>query len=437
MRWFLGLILATATAHADPDWARCADEAIVGATETERDGFQIYLHGRPAANFDGWEQRYLGEPEPLRHLLLLALDANDLHDSKRVEHLAEVMEKLAAALPATTWTPDATGAEGLLAQVQVLAGHGARAREHLVAGEAIAARDKQPLFSVYPELWAAAIAMQDDAARARLQKAYLATESGRAELQYTAKNMTLEGAGWGVLAVADAVGGAIRQDTLDAMMAGIEERHDYALGVEVLSRLDPNKHLEDAAHLWGTDGDDDPKRVIVGAIKSAIAVASRADDVSRADLIYAAVNAGLAVDAESVAAKIANPWRRADSEAVIATGLALTDKRAAIALAHVALKRAKTKGWRTDVATDTEQISNTTYQASIALARAGALDEANQLESSIPTIDVMYGQRSDPKAVAAWWATASPATRAMMFAGAAKHTVELAAPSFLAPFCKH
>ena len=57
MRWFLGLALATTTAHADPDWARCADDAMAAAPESERDGIQIYLHGRSAANFDGWEER--------------------------------------------------------------------------------------------------------------------------------------------------------------------------------------------------------------------------------------------------------------------------------------------------------------------------------------------------------------------------------------------
>lgn len=437
MRWILGVLTVTAaaTAHADPDWQRCADEEMKAAPANYRELTSVLRHGRSAADWEMGERNALHWDRPLRDLLLLALEANDRHDPTEVAHVADLME-LTAATTETRWREGYLAdvsrieGEGYLAQVQLVAGNAARAQEHFANGMAVLAKAKAPIYNEYTQLWAAAIVMHDDVARAQLQNGYLAT--GKTKLEYDAKDLTRQGAGWGLLAAADAIGGTTRQDILDEMMKGIDDRRDYPLAAEIAKRLEPTRRLMGLARLDGFPLAD-AERQITDLVKAAIPVAARASDDARGALISVAANDGLAADVLPLAATFANPWRRAEQEAVVAIGLVLIDKPAAIALVHRALERAQTP-FRKDSDDDRKYASNTRYWAARALARAGLVDEAAQYSDQVSDWDVMIGVRDDAKALAAWWDHASADTRGGMMTSAM-----LGEPlyrTYLVPFCK-
>ena len=431
------ILLSAAVAHADPDFGRCAETGLSAVPEPDRAQLTLYVHGRAATYWDEHEKKALAEAyDPLGALLVLAFEANDLHDTTRVTHFTDLMETTASKLPSAIRESDGVSREGVLAQAQALAGHMKEARAHLAAGEALAAKIKEPVPSAYRQLWTAAILMKDDAAAAREQKAYLATRDGRKDLGVTARLMSYNGAGRALVKVAEDAG-PDRDRVLHMMVEGVEARGDYALAAEILAKEPARQRLMDAHYLTSMTGDHRHDPLVVASVKAATAVADdpTVDDVAREDIIEAATEVGLGRNVRAIADKIQNPWERAEAEAKIAADLALTDKAAAIELARAAVARSKTKGARKNVDNDTSARDQATWYAAMALARAGKLAEAKKLSKTVWGIDEMLGIRDDPKALAAWWKSTTPSLRVYALAHASKRDPLLGDPSYLAPFC--
>jgi hypothetical protein len=427
MRCLLVLALWTTAAAAAPDFAKCADAELAGAPDTDLAGqAELALHGPSEQSWADREKKALADKyDPLGALLRLAERAAETHDTKRVAHLAELMETTAKSLSPPTSERDPVTDEANLADAQALAGRSKEAHAHFVTAEAIVAKGKEPTSGAIRELWTAALLMHDDALAAREQKAYFATRSGKSDFAVDAKIMAYHGVGRALLPLA-----GNDQKVLHAMIEGA--RNDDATTADILRKLDVRQRVLDLSRIWSFA---DYAPGLVAMTKETLAQdLSTLDDFALGELVEVAADLGFTGDATALAARIQNPWQRAASEAEVAAALALTDKPAAIAMAHAAVARSATKGARTNVDNDKSAIDTAKWKASIALARAGKLAEAKKL-GKVSSIDEMFGLRDDPKQLVAWWKRTGRDYHAWVFARLSKHDPRFGDGAYLEPFC--
>lgn len=422
MRSLVLLFVLTRAAHAD--FATCADTELAAAPRTAwKTSADRLLHRKPRPAFDpdAAEARALADSDPVSSLNILAADP-DLAP-ERLAHLAEIAEKQAA--PANDH--DRLRHEAELAQLQARAGHAKAASAHLATAEAIATRTPDDMSYVVRDLWTTALVMHDARASERWEKVYFESVHSAQQFGVDARLMAYAGVGPAILPRAS-------KDpyVLHMMVEGLLKHRDLDTIAKILPKLDVRDRAGDLRAVWRT-----VKSPEVAAMTRAVLATdvSGQGDVVIGDLVEVAAGEGFTAEATALVPKIQNVWDRAEHEADIAVALVRTDKAAAIAMARTALGHARTRGMRTDVINDKSAADDATWSATLALARAGALDEAKRTGTKVSPVDAVIGLRDNPTKLAAWWKAAAHDEKALVLASAAAHDAELGDPAFLAPFC--
>jgi hypothetical protein len=224
---------------------------------------------------------------------------------------------------------------------------------------------------------------------------------------------------------------------LGAILEGVKATKDLPLAIEIVAKLAPRSRLTELEQLWiRLDAADKYSPAFVAAVKAAAALEQQGgvDDFARGELVEVLADVGLVKEAQDVASRIGNTWERAHAEARAAAALALVDRKAAVALARTAVKRAATPGFRKGVDNDKFEIEQARSEATSAFARAGELAEAKKVGKP-SAVDVAIGLRDKPAELAAYWKTVGPTDRAWVLIAGARGWHQIGDATFLAALC--
>jgi len=457
----LAPLLALALA-AEPafDPSACAERAIAGAPEKDREGLSRWLRGGekrpPDETLDEQERSALALTPRFREsaLVKIAEEAARLGDTTRAARLAAQIDANAAARPPSE-PGDAVESFTHRARAWNAAKRPDQVRKHLAGAEAALPKvsvSLQP--DAHMALVFAGIALRDEDLAGRHEAAFFAAAKAKGErpantgseaVLVAARSLSYSGESRRALRYADEVRKLVapeeanrqHDDVLVAILEGARRRADLPVTLEVLERMSSARTRMIHLRLW-SDYDDaqrrsDPYLAVVRATLALEPEGRDVDDHARLQLVEVLSDVGLAKEALPATARIHNPFTRARAEAVVAQGLALIDREAGAKLARLALKRAQAKS----SSLDEGDVGATRAAAARALARAGAVDEARRLkQEDVPyDLDVMIGLRDKPQALAQWWKSVEPLRRARILVVAAHHNPELGDPGFLAPLC--
>lgn len=438
----MGSLLALALLAAGPDaFEACVAEAMAALSDPER---AELTRGEPRPiDYDARQQQALLDPHDVVHALRSVLEtAVEAGDRDRAVQLAELIEREAAAKP-PKYEDDRPRRELELALVQALVGHRKEALAHVEAARPRLVELGHPYAaSQHRELLIIALTLGDEpfakAEETALREAIdRDPHPGYSNAAVQARFVAYAGFGRRVLELADR-DPAERDHVLSTILEGVKSRKDVPLVVEILGRFgNARTQLLELEQAWISLSTAARRRPDFGAaIKRALDAERRpeVDDFARLQLIQVLADIGRTKEAASVSARILNPWMRANAEATVARALALTEPKAAVSLAHAALQRAKTKGARTSVDNDRMEIEAARSWAISALARAGAIDEAERLGKP-SAADRVIGLRDQPKALAAWWMKAPALERARVLRFAQRGWLELNDLGFLVDVC--
>jgi hypothetical protein len=454
------LVLALTVALA-ADLNSCVERAAAAMPQKERAQLSRWLRGGdPKPGLDELEKRAMAEHERAHALLIVAEDAARAGQTERAARIAAQMEVDARATR-PVFEMEIVRRETQLARANAAAQRTDAARAHLAAARALLPQiGAFSAGSAHHAIHLVALALHDEALAKSEEEAFFAAERARrdepespasTDVLCAARDLGYVGEGRRALRYADEVAKMLpstsadrtaqeHDSVLEALLEGVKSRNDLPLALEVLARMtNARARMLELQQLWiNLDGAQRRSAPFLAGVRAALALepgASDVDDLARNQLVEVLADVGLAKDAVPVTTRVQNPWMRARSEATAAEGLALLDRAAGAELARRALERAGARGFRTSVDNDKMDIDAARSAAVAALARAGAVDEARHVASP-RAVDVAIGLRDKPRALAAWWKTLDPASRANVLVAAIHEAPELGDAAFLVPLCK-